>query len=86
MLISLYMQNVVMAHTGHAKPKHETDGEEHSESPNEQQSKYSAANLSVHVNKTCIESALGTLPCFTFHATIINNTINITVGSGEATS
>ena len=27
------------------------------------------ANLSAHVNKTCIELALGTLPCFTFHTT-----------------
>ena len=57
------------AHTWLTKPKHETDGKEHSESPNEQQSKYSAANLSAHVNKTCIELPLGTLPCFTFHTT-----------------
>ena len=77
------MQNVVMAHTWHAKPKHETDGKEHSESPNEQQSKYSAANFSAHVNKTCIELPLGTLPCFT---RLFESTINITVGSGEATS
>ena len=38
------------AHTWLTKPKHETDGKEHSESPNEQQSKYSA-----HVKKTFIE-------------------------------
>ena len=30
------MQNVVMAHTWHAKPKHETDGKEHSERTNNQ--------------------------------------------------
>ena len=59
------------AHTWLTKPKHETDGKEHSESPNEQQSKYSAANLSAHVNKTCIELPLGTLPCFTFQKRIL---------------
>ena len=35
------------------------------------------ANLSAHVNKTCIELALGTLPCFT---RLFESTINITVG------
>ena len=46
MLIS-HMQNVVR----HAKPKHETDGEEHSESPNEQQSKYSAREFYICTRK-----------------------------------
>ena len=69
-MLSSHMQNIVRP-THDTKPKDETDGKEHSQSPNEQQVVESnqnnrPANLSAHVNKTCIELALGTLPIYWF--------------------